>query len=263
MRIGYLKDPGIGIIGGAELSADAIVQAAPKGVEMLHVLVGQEPAQECDAFLVFNCAHYDASAIRYMTGKPVVKRVADYWPHGDAELRTWLLERSQRLVFLSKPHLDAFPHTCGTKTALCPPPVDVERFEQAAKDSIHREDFFWMGQMFAHKGLQEAVLWAEISQERVDFFGLGPLRPAESQFCRYAGQVPYEDVPDLMATYVAFLHLPSWVEPFGRTVVEARAAGCRLYINDRVGAMWWLQNDPDAVRDGAGRFWKIVEEAIA
>lgn len=262
MRIGYLKDPGMGIIGGAELSADALVAAAPAGVEMLYVPPGEEPAQECDAFVVFNCAKYEADAKRYLEGKPVIRRVADYWQHGDEDLRAWMLERAKRLVFLSKPHYENFPHACGTKVELCPPPIDMERFEKAKSASIHREDFLWMGQMFAHKGLQEAILWAESNGVRVDFFGEGPLRPRESRFCRFGGQVPHEDVPDLMATYEAFLHIPSWVEPFGRAVVEAMAAGCKLYINNNVGAMWWLQNDIDAVRDGAGRFWKIVEEVI-
>lgn len=262
MRIGYLRDGDGQAIGGAELSADALVQAAPDGVEMVYIPPGQMPVAECDAFLVFNCVTYDNDVIAYMDGKPVIKRVADYWPHGDDDLRAWLLEKSRRLVFLSKPHLEAFPYTCGTKTVLCPPPIDVERFRRAGMNNKQREGAFWMGQMWYHKGIQEAVVWAEQAGQKVDFYGDGPLRPRESAFCRYAGQVPYEDVPFVMATYDVFLHVPVWVEPFGRTVIEAWAAGCKLYLNDRIGAAWWLDNDMDAVNNGAERFWQIVEETL-
>lgn len=263
MRIGWLTDLDVMVAGGAEMSADALVKAAPAGVEMLFVPPEEEPSQECDAFLVFNCATYPADTRHYLEGKPIVNRVADYWPHGDADLRAWLLEWAKVTVFSSKGHYDHFPHTVGTKVKLCPAPVDVAEFQRAAGESIHREDMMWMGQMFAHKGLQDAVIWAEYHERRVDFFGEGPLRPRESRFCRYAGVVPYEDVPDLMATYEGFIHLPSWYEPFGRTVIEAWAAGCKLFVNNNIGAMWWLQNEIDAVRDGAGMFWKIVEEAVA
>lgn len=263
MRIGYLRDRNSKLIGGAELSADALVAAAPEGVEMLYIPPGTVPETPCDAFVVFNCVQYGADALEFLRDAVVVKRVADFWPHGDAELRAWVLQNARRLVFLSKPHLDVFPHTCGTRTALCPPPVDIARFVDADMASTYRDGIFWMGQMWTHKGVQEAVTWAEGTKTRVDFYGDGPLRPRRGEFVNYYGQIAYEMVPELMASYDGFLYVPPVVEPFGRTVIEAWAAGCKLYINTNCGAMWWLENDLDAVADGAGRFWRIMEEATA
>ena len=262
MRIGYLRDEDTAIIGGAELSADAIVAAAPEGVEMLYVPPGEEPAQPCDAFLVFNCAFYPPETVQIFQGKPVIKKVADFWPHGDDSLRAWLLEFSRRVVFFSKMHYEHFPYNIGTKVSLCPSPVDTARFRRAGQESKKRSGVFWMAQTWVHKGLQEAVVWAENSKTRVDFYGEGPLRPRESQYCHYAGQVPYNVVPYVMAQYEAFIHVPSWHEPYGRTVIEAWAAGCKLIVNHNIGALWWLENDQDAVHDGAGRFWRIIEEAV-
>jgi glycosyltransferase involved in cell wall biosynthesis len=52
--------------------------------------------------------------------------------------------------------------------------------------------------------------------------------------------------------------LPTVIEPFGRLVAEAWAAGCRIVTNDLVGAKYWIQNDPDAIETAAEDFWKLV-----
>lgn len=79
---------------------------------------------------------------------------------------------------------------------------------------------------------------------------------------RYCGQVGYDDVPRLFARYERFLFLPDAVEPFGRTVIEAWAAGCDLVINRNVGALWWLANDQAAIHQAAARFWEAVRVAL-
>ena len=100
--------------------------------------------------------------------------------------------------------------------------------------------------MHAGKGLLQAFEWAE-ENEPVDFWGVAavqvaavargsrPRAPSRPSTCRRSS-----------ARYERFVFLPTTVEPFGRAVVEAWAAGCELIVNRNVGALHWLEN-PDGL----------------
>ena len=79
----------------------------------------------------------------------------------------------------------------------------------------------------------------------VDFFGDGPFAPQGPR------QVPYEAMPALLAQYETFVFLPTVIEPFGRLVAEAWAAGCEIVTNGQVGARWWIEDEPGRDRDGS------------
>jgi hypothetical protein len=72
-------------------------------------------------------------------------------------------------------------------------------------------------------------------------------------------------MPELLAGYRWLVHAMGrgGYEPFGRIVVEAWAAGCQLAVGEDTGALWWIENDPGALDDPAGRFWQHVDELAA
>jgi glycosyltransferase involved in cell wall biosynthesis len=86
----------------------------------------------------------------------------------------------------------------------------------------------------------------------VDFFGGGFLAPPGSQ------EVAYEAMPALLASYETFVFLPTVIEPFGRVVAEAWAAGCELVVNGHVGAAYWIKENPEAIETAAEDFWKVL-----
>jgi len=263
-RVGWLADPGQvgGIIGGAELSAQALAAAAPEWAEVIPMNPwGVRPG--CDVYVVQNCTTYSADVIPVLARAPVVKCVRDYWPDGDPALRDWLLANSAVLVFDSPPHWDAFPFAVGAAAVVVPPPVDLLRFYLAAgKQSGPRQGVIWLGQMFPHKGVDRAVAWAREHRTVVDFYGAGPSCPGNEQFVRVMGQIAPSQVPATLARYRSFLFMPRWVEPFGKAVIEAWAAGCELILDGEIGATWFLENDTHAVREAAQRFWQVVEGAL-
>jgi glycosyltransferase involved in cell wall biosynthesis len=53
--------------------------------------------------------------------------------------------------------------------------------------------------------------------------------------------------------------LPSGLEPFCRTVAEAWAAGCEVVTNRLVGALHWIENEPEKLESAAADFWEVVE----
>ena len=65
-------------------------------------------------------------------------------------------------------------------------------------------------------------------------------------------------MPELLAKYERFVFLPMVLEPFGRTVVEAWAAGCAVVTNGLVGARYWIERDDGAIESAASDFWELV-----
>ncbi|MCK4732668.1 MAG: glycosyltransferase [Methanophagales archaeon] len=76
--------------------------------------------------------------------------------------------------------------------------------------------------------------------------------------------VPYNKMNDVYNKHEYFVHLPNGIEPCGRTVFEAALAGCKVVVNNRVGAAsfdWW---GTDKIREhlekASDKFWKILED---
>lgn len=71
--------------------------------------------------------------------------------------------------------------------------------------------------------------------------------------------ISYKDMPELYNQYKALVIAPIMLHAFCRMVVEAKACGCQVITNDRVGAMSWP--DPVAASLKANeQFWSMVAE---
>lgn len=253
MRLGWLQDPETDVIGGAELSCRELLRHVPEHIEVVPCPPGA--IEDCDAYAVFNCTRYGIETIGKVRGKPVVKFCYDVWPHGDARLRDWLLRDAKAVVFQSPAHREHFGWPVRAPEAIMPPALDLAPF-RAVADAPERAGTLWIGQMTGeHKGIGAAIAWAE-RHGPVDFYGAGATPSGPN--VTYCGQVAYETVPALMATYERFLFLPQAMEPFCRTVAEAWAAGCELVVNENVGAKWWIDNAPERIESGARLFWELI-----
>lgn len=248
--------------GGAELSSAELIAAAPDWAVIRPCPPGH--IAPCDAYVVQNCVSYGAEAILPMAGKPVIKCVRDHWPVGDQTLRAFLLDEAALVLFNSPPAREMFAYTVTAPVAFCPPPLNLKPFFEAARvaEGLERSGVCWVGAMHRHKGLDAAVFWAEQNERAVDFYGDGPDRPRASRLARYIGPIPYGKLPGILACYSHLLFLPDLFETFGRIVAEAAAAGCRLIVNQNIGALWWYRYQPEMIGDGARRFWQLAGEAL-
>ena len=221
---------------------------------------GSSGSPECDVVCVHNCVTYPAETVAALAGKPALR----YWHDlarvggpGDPALVRWALEHATS-VFTSPLHRDRFPHQVERETHVIPPPIDLARFRP--RDKSRPRGACWLGSaMHAGKGLLQAFEWAE-ENEPVDFWGVLPEQVPDSPRITAKGLVPPEYVPKILGLYRRFVFLPTTVEPFGRAVVEAWAAGCELILNRNVGALHWLEH-PDGLRTAAADFWRLVGEA--
>jgi glycosyltransferase involved in cell wall biosynthesis len=81
----------------------------------------------------------------------------------------------------------------------------------------------------------------------------------------WLGPIAYEELPEIYNRARTFAHLPKWIEPMGRTVVEAGLCGCELVLNDRVGVTSYEPQDwqdPSRVGRNADRFWADLEGTL-
>jgi hypothetical protein len=249
MRIGWLADSA-GVLGGAELTSAEFKAAAPDGVEIVDCPHGAI-IEGLDRYVIQNCVTYTVAELNAIEA-PTVKYWHDVGPHLTEAVRAWL-------------SIYAVPVCCSPMQAdfmdirgadLIPPPVDLSRFEQAAASSNgNRKGSVSVGSWRNYGKAPHRVAEWGAQNGGVDFYGGGVFAPGESR------EIPYESMPELLASYERFVFLPSVLEPFGRVVAEAWAAGCEIVTNDLVGAKWWITERPEAIETAAEDFWRVVLDA--
>ena len=247
MRVGWLADQAA-YVGGAELTQAEFRAAAPGDVEIVDCPPGHVD-RRCDRYAIHNCITYELADLMAIKGRPAFR----YWN----DVGSWY--QPQVRAFLDE---HATPICCSplqqdymgfVEARLIPPPVPLDRFEQAAaRSNGHRAGTVSVGSWRnLGKAPHRAQAWAA-ENGGVNFYGPGAFAPEGSK------EIAYQNMPALLATYQRFVFLPMVIEPFGRTVVEAWAAGCELVINGLVGARYWIEQKPDRLRSAAGDYWELV-----
>jgi glycosyltransferase involved in cell wall biosynthesis len=253
VKVGWLcDDPGY--IGGAELTQAEFRAAAPGHVEIVDCPPGEVVAG-LERYVVHNCVHYSPADIAATRGGKVVRYIHDVWPHGDPEVRSHILNTAT-LIFCSPLHRDRFPHKFNPHALTIPPALDLPSFKPSRQTKRHREGNCSIAQWRASsKGAHLLAEWAKANGE-VDVYGpgikaVGNLHPQ--------GPVDPSLIAQTLWRYHRFVFLPSGLEPFCRTVAEAWAAGCEVVTNRLVGALHWIENEPEKLESAAADFWEVVE----
>lgn len=248
MKVGWLVD-WTEATGGAELTQAEQRAAAPTGIEIIDCPPG-EVVPDLDRYVIQNCVRYSLEDLRALTDRPAVKMWHDVGPWLKEDVRGWL-DWHARPICCSPIQVEhmGFP----SETICIPPPLDLKRFEDAAaRVNGERAGAVSVGSWRNHgKAPHKAAEWAA-DNGGIDFYGEGAWAPAGSK------PVPYEHMPTLLASYETFVFLPIVLEPFGRLVAEAWAAGCKVVTNNLVGARWWIENQPEALDTAADDFWRTV-----
>ena len=146
------------------------------------------------------------------------------------------------------------------KSIVLRPIIDVKKFYNS---NVERDiENLFVGVISEAKGFH---------QMREQFSGkelilVGDIHPAvKLDFGTYLGKLSYEQIPILMNRAKNFVFLPRWPEPQGRVVVEAALSGCRLIVNENVGAVSFPfdLSDPKNVQNSELIFWKEIESVIS
>ena len=246
MRVGWLADKA-NYVGGAELTMGEFRAAAPEGVEIVDCPAGEVWDDEFDVAVIHNCVTYTAEGLASLVPST---RVFKYWhdvgPHIQPDVRKHL-DKWTRAICCS-PVQAGYMGIEGAE--YIPPAIDLARFEQAQTGERKGAVCVGSWRNFG-KAPHRAAEFAQ-GNGGIDFFGSGPFAPPGSV------EVAYDAMPMLLGRYETFVYLPTVIEPFGRLVAEAYAAGCEIVTNDLVGAKWWIEHDPGALYTAAEDFWRTV-----
>jgi len=247
MRIGWLADQS-SHLGGAELTSAEFRAATPDEVEIVDCPAGGVD-RTCDRYVVQNCVTYTLDDFNWPGYRPVTKYNHDVGPHMRADVAEWLRTNASN-VCCSPVQAEYMQ----LESILIPPPIDVSRYTQAAaKSNGARAGVVCVASWRNFgKAPHKALEWAESMGQTLDFYGGGDLAPPSSR------QIPPDAMPALLASYKTFVFLPTVIEPFGRLVAEADAAGCEVIANDLVGAKYWLEEAPEKIESAAEDFWRVV-----
>lgn len=248
MRVGWLVDEP-SAPGGAELTQAEFRAAAPEGVEVVDCPPGGI-VTDCDRYVIQNCVQYTIDDLKRIKRRPIVKYWHDVGPWLQPDVRAWLNKYAVH-VCCSPTQAEQM----GLVAHLIPPPVDLDRFAEAAEHvNGSRSGACSVGSWRNYgKAPHKVAEWGAAHRVQVDYYGGGPLAPSGSQ------DVPYDAMPALLAQYETFVFLPTVLEPFGRVVAEAWAAGCEIVTNGLVGAAYWLDGDRVTGIENSGRdFWDLV-----
>ncbi|MGH2872918.1 MAG: glycosyltransferase [Solirubrobacteraceae bacterium] len=145
----------------------------------------------------------------------------------------------------------------GREATVVHPPVDTDRFEIGQP-----EDFFLLvGELVAHKRVDEALLAAQRAGRRVKVVGAGPsmrrLRQRFGATAEFLGRVQDDHLAALMARARALV-IPN-IEEFGIAAVESLAAGRPVIGPDRGGTTETIVDGRTGVLYPAGDFDALAE----
>lgn len=243
------------VVGGAELTMMEFAEFAPSDVTLV-------PLDDAEVVVLGNMTSFDDGLIETLRRK---RRVVRYWHdlahHDDPRLRTWVGERAVG-IFTSPLHRHLHDYGLrgsGTEPRhTIPPALDADALRC---NGGHREGTVALGS-WANEGKGQGLLreWSDRNGPElgpVDVYGPGPFVPT-GEYLNHRGVVAPADVGSVLCGYERFVHLPTAPEPFGRAVVEAWIAGCKLVINRQVGAMHYIDNDPEALWSAGEEFWQAV-----
>lgn len=258
------------ISGGAEISAVSSLRKLPNKIKV----TGIPPAtlfnpDQFDGFLLNNTTMYGPEMMQMLKGKPVIKVLHDNWETEYPINRTWMINNAH--LFYSSPlHLDILKrwNLDLSRMSMVPQPIDyVEMYNLKQKGSSQRVPYtyMWAGRYVSGKGFDQTRRWAiQRGIDQVDCFGSRPykvpvtLKPPMID----KGVVPWSTLMERMLMYENLVFHPEVPEPFGRVVAEAYLMGMKIYTNEKVGAIYWINERPHDLRNSITLFWNQVYEVI-
>ena len=252
MKVAWLHDEGNadGSKGGAELTMDGFREAAPEWIEF---------TPDGETVVIGNCVTFQPEIIYELEKAERVIRYHHDLSHAEhPRLREWLDENAEH-IFTSPLHAEQYK--AGPDAAVIPPQIELERFRPNRQQRRHGQ----------RKGIVTVASWQNpnkgghlVSETlyrqglTADCYGHGPHVPYGDHI-NVKGAYDPAELPQILWQYEQFIFLPNVIEPFGRCVVEAWAAGLEILTNDLVGSKYYLEEDQAALETAAEDFWRYVD----
>ena len=225
-----------------------------KVAECLHIAAAFERADEFD--LLHN--HFDFLPLTYsrLVDVPLVTTI-----HGlsSSQIAPVYRQYDDRVAYVAISEADRHPDLTYAATVHHGIPVQDVPFGQGSADGT----LVFLGRIHPHKGTAQAIEVARRTDRPLVIAGIvqdtayfdAEVRPhLDDDRVRYVGPVGPQERDALLGSADALLHLVSFAEPFGLSMVEAMACGTPV-IGTRLGSV------PEVVADGRTGF--VVDDLDA
>jgi glycosyltransferase involved in cell wall biosynthesis len=249
-RILWLTDYTVAEVsaGGAEITDSYVIQAGKQLGYDIQVCrpcdLRSNVLDKSDLVIFSNCYEFPQPARqRIMAEKPYVVYSHDSgrWIRV-LEKNQDMIKNAEAAVFLSPLHRDCFKKFISEEDniLLVPPHIPYTFYDNGQK---RVNKIMFVGNIHQGKGVDDIINYAKKHPELIfDFYYkrncgilLRQLRALKN--CNLIGYVPKEGIYNNYNKYAYFIHIPVHQESFGRAVGEAYLCGCKLIVNERVGAM--------------------------
>jgi len=137
-----------------------------------------------------------------------------------------------------------FPQLVG-KQIIEEPQIDVDLFKPIYPPGIYdrvKGTYLYVGTIAKGKGYLNCMEY--VDRQGGTLLTAGDIHHTirRNQVRNWRGHVPHDRLPRLYSTCEYLIHLPEWQEPQSMVFTEALLCGCKVIVNDKVGATsypWW------------------------
>lgn len=219
------------------------------GIEPNHYL------RSGDLFIMNNMAHlyekypnFIKEIIKY---KKYIRYEHDYmWQHNIVEFQLIkeIFANALAVYYLSPAHREEHSRMglARDDDTYIPSPIDSKLFKIIPNIERVKNSVIYTGGFSQHKGIENIFKYAvDNPNKNIDLVGWVDHEGVVSKLpdnVRVIDTVKYSAMPELLNTYQYFIHLPNWIEPFGRSVAEALLCGCNMITNDNIGMLSYEWN---------------------
>lgn len=257
-NVAFVYDDGNadGTKGGAELTMEGFAACCPSEVALTDI-------GEAEFVVVGNCVQFGPELIPALINKRVFRYHHDLVRYENQVLRSWLDDNATH-IFTTPMHRVRYGIQWDHGINDCPiipPQIDFDLFRPNREARRHpdREGVCsvasWQN---PGKGGRHVAFWARDHDTVVNCYGPGMFGPDGPFVVWQRRDCSQEFLARELQRYERMVFLPFAVEPFGRCVVEAWAAGCEIVTNGNVGACWFIENDPEKLHSAGQDFWETV-----
>lgn len=259
--------------GGAQQTNKVMIDYGRAKGHYIKTITGEEQVpdiEKYDLIVLNNITKFSKEDIEKLidSGK-CVRYEHDLWV---AKNYSDLYKKVRRTIFLSPLHRDEVFKLVNYKFEnydLVPSPIKPELFK-ISEVKKEANSVIIVGNLCKDKGVDDLISYAK-NNTYLKFYAVGwgasvdELKEVEN--IEYVGELNQKDLVKYYQKCEYFYHRPNWVEPFGRTVIEAYLCGCSLLVNNNVGAISWdwdfsNYNEIKKNVQSQNNFWKILENEI-
>lgn len=218
-----------------------------------------------DLMITNNITTFDIEMIKSLMERiPTIRYDHDIWASIE---RPQVFDGTVQNIFLSPWHQEKVGlNMKRVVEGVCvPSPIDTKIFykEGAVKEE---GSVLWVGSIAPHKGLDKLISFAQQNpQKKIRVVSFDCPKDSLAPNIEIVGEKHGKELAEIYRSSEILFHHPDH-EAFGRTVMEAYLCGCKLDLNENVGAISydWDYDNYEEVREhlkSERKFWEVVERA--